>query len=448
MMPSEASGAMRFARELQSRCPSEFIGEMTPIQYGLKLWMRAGGWLFVWFRATELVSKLSCEGAAPTLPILDRLEELLVGPFVEFNRRTAIRATIVHWKSSATVQRTAVPSERLVSSAGSGTEQDGSRTAAEPSESTGLVDDDPLAAIKPTGTIGVRRVGRAWSGASPDGLGGSSGWSQEIGRRCEQFALEWIGARFGDTRIGEAGSLGQLRLRIDTGDRLLIWLNAEHEQGHSWDIEERDANTGEILRRHEVKSRTGELTESEHALAIQHGDAYMIWRVDPDAGVSKRLEAPTNRPLGNQMESRELLSMQSTNARRANRECIDQANGPTLFVLGSSTHDFGRTLRRQHAGFVGRYRGNLVVVLHVTPELELVLPGSKSRLWIANRSRAGCALANDAMLQLGVTALSPLLAALLVVAVEIHTQRGTERALRLASKAGAFGSAKLSGGKQ
>lgn len=389
-MPSETSGAMGFARELQSRCRGEFVGELTPIQYGIKLWMRSGGRLIVWFRATGLVSKLSCEAGAPPVPVLDQLEKLLVSPYTDFNRRTALRETIASWRSNAAARRTAEFGGRSVAGVGDGAEQDGSSSEDEPSVSIQSASSDPLAEIVPVGTIGVRRVNRSRAGGLPDGFGGPSGWSQEIGRRCEQFAFEWIAARFGGMSPKGARLPGQVCFRIGASDRILIWLNAEIEQGRSWDIEERDAITGEILRRHEVKARTGELTESEYALAIQDGDAYMIWRVDPDAGICERLQAPARGPIGLTSHSLNDRSIESPTDHAVHRKPGEDADGPATMVLGSSTRDFCRRLRRQHRGFVGRFRRNLVVVFRVTPELEARLPPSKSRIWVANRSRAGC----------------------------------------------------------
>lgn len=427
---------MRFARELQSRCPDEFIDEVTPIQYGVKLWMRAGGRLIVWFRATGLVSKLSCEAAAPTLQILDQLDELLVGALIEPNRRTAIRETITDWRATAAARRNAGFGGRSVAGVGDGAEQDGSRSEDEPSVSIQSASGDPLAEIAPIGTIGVRRVNRSRAGGLPDGLGGPSGWSQSIGRRCEQFAFEWIAAQCGAVLSKGAGARGPVRFYIGATDRMLIWLNAATEQGRSWDIEERDAISGEILRRHEVKARTGELTDPEHALAIEHGDAYMIWRVDPDAGTCERLEAPARRPIGLTLHSLNDRSIESPIDRAVHRKPGEGADCPTMVVLGSSTRDFCRRLRRQHPGFVSRFRRNLVVVFRVTPELEAQLPPSKSRIWLANRSRAGCERLLDCLSGKRMIPSSTKESPLVVIGLQQTGRAGLRRAVEAATSGG------------
>ncbi len=378
----ESTDAWKFVVDLQALCPGEFYGEPRVIQYGIKMAMRNGGALLVWFRQGGFVSKLSCESASPSAAVLAKLEELVRGKLISFNRRPALERAISEWRSQAAIHLT-LTATTDPSPVNGQAQQDGPMN-------TSPECDDPIGEIPASGTIGLRGNAHRLPTRSASGPIAESGWSQEIGRRCEQFAFEWIAARCGGTPSKDSSSIDPVRFRIGASDRLLVWINAEIEQGNSWDIEERDVATGKILRRHEVKARTGELTESEHALAVELGDAYAIWRVDPDTGMCKRLRARGIQQEISPTPVRAIGSDQSHPRRVSAGTHADDPDAPTMVVLGSSTREFCRRLRRTHQCFVGRFRGNLVVAFRVTPELEKELPPSKSRVWVANRSSAGC----------------------------------------------------------
>ena len=436
----ESTDAWRFVMSLRALCPSEFYGEPRVIQYGIKLAMRNGGTLLVWFKQGGFVSNLSCESASPGALILAKLEELVRGDLVGSNRRPALERAIGEWRSRAAIRLTLAASIEPSSTHGQ-PHKDGSMAG-------DAECDDPIGEIPASGTIGVRMNAHRLTHRSASGSGGESGWSQAIGRRCEQFAFEALCEVFGDRCARVEGHESRVVLRLAAGDRIFEWLNAETERYQSWDLQELDAATGEVLRRHEVKARTARLTATEQVLAIGYGDAYLIWRVDPDAGTCVRVKPQDILPEVIAEAKLRSEGAETSSVVASARASSESGDGPTMLVIGSATRDFCRSLLRSHVGYRGRFRGNLMVVFPVTPELEAVLPPSKSRVWVANRSQAGCALAKDAVAHLGTRSTSPSLTSLLIVAVQMCTQRGTERALRLASEAGVRESARLAGAKR
>jgi len=150
----------------------------------------------------------------------------------------------------------------------------------------------------------------------------------------------------------------------------------------------------------------------------------MIWRVDPEAGQCDRCavrERPATSPapgVPRHLKGRVESAIET--------ECED---GTTLVVLSRSTRDFCRELQRQFPSVVGRYRRNLVVCFPMTPDLEKRLPPSKNRVWVANRSRAGCERCADALLQAKGTLRNEHSDGLLVVALLMSTRLGTARAI-------------------
>jgi len=376
---TEGTDVWQFAIALQALCPAEFYGELRAIDWAIKLTMRNGGSLLVWFRKGGFVSRLSCESAAPPKAVLDALAAQVRGKLVGFNMRPALLKKIEDWREPAAAQDVAGVEK------GGGPEpvMDGRHGGAS-------ADDDPIGAVVASGTIGVRKGGAPASTRSATGAIGVSGWSQEIGRRCEQIAFQAICDLCGAHCVRIEGADTRARLRLASGERVLDWINAAGEQGNSWDIEERDAATGAVVRRHEVKAPTAQLTALEHALALRFGANYVVWRVDPDTGSCTRLSV---RELASSAQQfiRDGGTASRTTSQPAPTPPMEAQDGaPTMVVLGSSTREFCRKLRRQHHGCVGRFRGNLVVAFKVTPELEAQLPPSASKVWIANRSRAGC----------------------------------------------------------
>ena len=186
------------------------------------------------------------------------------------------------------------------------------------------------------------------------------------------------------------------------------------------------------VRMHEVKASSAALTAAEFDLATRHGDAYMIWRVDPDNGQCDRVELRSSGDVGAHSEALSVDRAKPPRGQLNLRSSETDPNAPTMVVLGSSTREFCRRLRRQHQGFVGRFRGNLIVAFKVTPELEARLPPSASKLWIANRSSVGCErvleLMENSELRKTLTATSPWL----IVVVQSRGRRGADRALRKA----------------
>lgn len=423
---TEGTDAWQFAIALRALCPAEFYGEPRAIDWAIKLAMRNGGTLLVWYRKGGVVSNLSCESASPGVLILTKLEELVRGNLVGFNRRPALDRVISEWRRRSATRLT-LPASTASSATHGQPHEQGSVMGVS-------VCADPIGEIPASGTIGVRKNAHRLAHRSVLGSSAESGWSQAIGRRCEQFAFEALCEVMGDQCVRVDGGESRVVLRLPAGDRIFEWLNAETERYQSWDLQEIDAATGEILRRHEVKARTARLTATEQTLAIGYGDAYLIWRVDPDAGTCVRVKSQDILPEVIAASKNRGADTNTPSVVACAQAPVDSADGLTIIVLGTSTRDFCRKLRREQAGVVGRFRGNLVVAFHVTPELEARLPPSRSRVWVANRSSNGCALANDAMMLLGFTALAAPFVALLIVAVQMRTQRGTARALRSAMR--------------
>lgn len=416
----------QFIAELRSACPGS-LGEMLlKTEYGQKFALPSGGRLVISCTSDRAVSKLHTEGGVAVPADVVDMARALANRFTAAGsrQRRLLLESLDHLAKYAirdAVSPPAVGQSRLTEAL----------PAAE-HEAVSTGGDDPLAKILPVGTIGVRRANRSRAGVLADGRGGPGGWSQEIGRRCEQFAFEWIAARCSGTPSKDSSSIDPVRFRIGASDRLLVWINAEIEQGNSWDIEERDVATGKILRRHEVKARTGELTESEHALAVELGDAYAIWRVDPDTDMCERLRARGIQQEISPTPVRAIGSDQSHPRRVSAGTHADDPDAPTMVVLGSSTREFCRRLRRTHQCFVGRFRGNLVVAFRVTPELEKELPPSKSRVWVANRSSAGCERLLVHASMAATPSRAPASGGRLIVGIVLSGSRGLGRAMKQA----------------
>jgi hypothetical protein len=413
----------QFIVELIRMCPEHFKELTLVTTYGRKFLMANGCRLVISCTEDRAVSRLHAEAGVPPQDVVDA---------------AVVLAHKYSHMLSPQRNRLIASLDELSRCATQGGATASNRQQLDPTTSTGSIDSqssdlrsaDPLSSITPTATIGVRPSGKGMSGRAGTGFGDPSGWSQEIGKRCEQFAFDCIAARFGVDSCNGAPHPSEVRLRLAAGDRFLRWLNADGEQHQSWDIEERDASTGQILRRHEVKARTAELTEAEYALAVQHGDSYMIWRVDPEAGQCDRCAVRERTPMGPATGVARRLIGRVENA--IETECAD---GTTLVVLRRSTREYCRDLQRQFPSVVGRYRRNLVVCFPMTPELEKRLPASKARLWIANRSRGGCERCADALLQAKGALRIAHSDGLLVVALLMSTRLGTARAIqRLAQR--------------
>jgi hypothetical protein len=277
---TEGTDAWQFAIALRALCPAEFYGEPRAIDWAIKLAMRNGGTLLVWFQKGGLVSSLTCESGRPSSLVLAKLEELVSSKLVGANRRPALQRAICEWRSGAAIRLKLSASTEDASAWGQPREED--------SMAADHACDDPIGEIPASGTIGVRKNAHRLAPRSASGLGAVSGWSQAIGRRCEQYAFEAICELLGDRCVRTEGDDSRVVLRFAAGDRIFEWLNAEYEHYQSWDLQELDAATGEVLRRHEVKARTARLTATEQTLSIGYGDAYLVWRVDPDAGTCVR----------------------------------------------------------------------------------------------------------------------------------------------------------------
>ena len=412
MRPTEGSTVASFIEAISARCAEEFRCPPRYIQYGIRLEFKNGSHLLVWFNGYGYISCLEL-GFSPPPTVVDLIDEFSARIGFAGKARAQWREARARWRQQLASRQSdedceAKTNDRL-----------------DAIDSVAASSADPLALIPAVGGISVReRTGRTASASSDIAVRGESGWSQEIGRRCEAYAFERIAALFGERCSTVSGEARRVRLSLETGIRWLIWLNADGAQHQSWDIEERDASTGEILRRHEVKARTAELTEAEYALAVQHGDSYMIWRVDPEAGQCDRCAVRARTPMGPATGiARRLIG------RVENAIDTDCADGTTLVVLHRSTREYCRELQRQFPSVVGRYRRNLVVCFPMTPDLEKRLPPSKNRVWVANRSRAGCERCADALLQAKGTLRNEHSDGLLVVALLMSTRLGTARAI-------------------
>jgi hypothetical protein len=419
---TEGTDVWQFAIALQALCPAEFYGELRAIDWAIKLTMRNGGTLLVWFRKGGFVSRLSCESAAPPKAVLDALAAQVRGKLVGFNMRPALLKTIEAWR--------AIAAEPASVQAAAGVEKGGGPAPVMHDRQGGAsADDDPIGAVVASGTIGVRKGGAPASARSATGAIGVSGWSQEIGRRCEQIAFQAICDLCGEHCVRIEGVDTRARLRLASGERVLDWINAAGERGNSWDIEERDAATGAVVRRHEVKAPTAQLTALEHALALRFGANYVVWRVDPDTGSCTRLSVRELASSAQQFIRDGGTASQTTSQPAPTPPMETQDGAPTMVVLGSSTREFCRKLRRQHHGCVGRFRGNLVVAFKVTPELEAQLPPSASKVWITNRSRAGCERLIHAIRLVEAATFTAPRVGMLLVGLRISSPHGTARAL-------------------
>jgi hypothetical protein len=409
----------QFIVELIRMCPEQFKELTLVTTYGRKFLMANGCSLVISCTEDRAVSRLHAEAGVPPQDVVEAAVVLAHKySHMQSRQRNRLIASLDELSRCATQSgATASDRQQLERTASTGSID---------SHSSDLRSADPLSSIIPTATIGVRTSGKGTSGRAGTGLGDPSGWSQEIGKRCEQFAFDWIAARFGVDPCNGAPHPSEVRLRLAAGDRFLRWLNANGEQHHSWDIEERDASTGEILRRHEVKARTAELTEAEYALAVQYGDSYMIWRVDPESGRCERCDIRERHPMGPAPGVDRHLIGRVENA--IDTECADRT---TLVVLHRSTRKYCRELQRQFPSVVGRYRRNLVVCFPMTPDLEKRLPPSENRVWVANRSRRGCHRLCEAMQVFGPRFGSEV-KGLLMIGIELRAAVGLARAVGLA----------------
>ena len=285
---TEGTDAWQFAIALQALCPAEFYGEPRKFDWSIKLVMRNGATLLVWFRKGGYVSNLDCESGRPSSLVLAKLEELVRGNLVRFDRRPELERAISDWRNG--------PAIRLIFPALT----ESSFACRQPCEGESTTADrgrgDPIGEIPTSGTIGVRKNAHRLAPRSPLELGAESGWSQAIGRRCEQFAFEALCEVMGDQCVRVDGDESRVVLRLPAGDRIFEWLNVETERFQSWDLQELDMATGEVLRRHEVKAPSARLTPHEQVLAIGYGNAYLVWRVDPDAGTCMRVKTQDGLP--------------------------------------------------------------------------------------------------------------------------------------------------------
>lgn len=415
----------KFIPQLIELCPGSFRAAGSVTEYGQKFHLSNGCVLVISWKADQLVSKFHSEYGVPPAEVVEAalaLAEKYILP--DTRRRRELTDRLIEWRSKISTGAPRGATNRHDAEHFSANEREIDRVEPEVN--------DPIAVIPPSGTISVSGSSRGRGVGPTTGGGGPSGWSQAIGRRCERFAFDWIAGRFGARCTAIDGRTDQIRLRMHPHDRILVWLNADGEQGNSWDLEERDAVTLATVRMHEVKASSAALTAAEFDLATRHGDAYMIWRVEPDNGQCDRVELRSSGDVGAHSETVGVERGKLPRVQLNLRSSETDPNAPTMVVLGSSTREFCRRLRRQHQGFVGRFRGNLIVAFKVTPELEARLPPSASKLWIANRSRAGCErlleLLENSERRKTLTATSPWL----IVIVECTGRCGIDRALRKA----------------
>lgn len=373
----------KFIPQLIELCPASFRAAGSVTEYGQKFHLSNGCVLVISWKADQLVSKFHSEYGVPPTEVVEAalaLAEKYTLP--GSRRRRELIERLIEWRSKISTGAPRGATNRYDEENFSADEREIDRI--EPRAN------DPIAAIPPSGTISVSGSSRGRGVGPTTGGGGPSGWSQAIGRRCERFAFDWIAGQFGSRCTAIDGRTDQLRLRMHPNDRILVWLNADGEQGNSWDLEERDAVSLATVRMHEVKASSATLTAAEFELATRHGDAYMIWRVDPDNGQCDRVELRSSGDVGAHSEAGGVDRAKLPRGQLQRRSAETDPDAPTMVVLGSSTREFCCRLRRQHQGFVGRFRGNLVIAFKVPPELEAQLPPSASKVWIANRSRAGC----------------------------------------------------------
>jgi hypothetical protein len=415
----------KFMPQLLELCPGSFRAAGSVTEYGQKFHLSNGCVLVISWKADQLVSKFHSEYGVPPAEVVEAalaLADKYTLP--DTRRRRELTERLMEWR------------ERISTGAlrGATNRHDEENFSADEREIDRIEPEvnDPIAAIPPGGTISVSGSSRGRGVGPTAGGGGPSGWSQAIGRRCERFAFDWIAGRFGSRCTAIDGRTDQLRLRMHPNDRILVWLNADGEQGNSWDLEERDAVTLATVRMHEVKASSATLTAAEFELATRHGDAYMIWRVDPDSGQCDRVELRSSADVGAHSQAVGVEQAKLPRGQLNLSSADTDPDAPTLVLLGSSTREYCRRLRRQHQGFVGRFRGNLIVAFKVTPELEERLPPSSSKVWIANRSRAGCERVLEFMenseFRTTLTTTSPWL----IVIIDCTGRRGIETALRKA----------------
>jgi hypothetical protein len=405
--------ARRFVHLLLDAVPHEFDPPVRAIQFGLKMRRKRGGYLIVWYRENGRISRFSHEPPRR----LSESSEVVEAARTIF-RRNDFANHRPAFLSLLELGQAANPN---------------ALSASAPTAAKDTFVQDPIAAIEAVGTIGRRSLGDRLQvyGTAVTSRSGPSGWSQEIGRRCEQIAFCWLLSRFDPKRCEWKNPPdGPARLSYADGIRTFEWLNAKGERGQSWDLEERDVLTNKILRKHEVKAPTAELTETEYAMARREGDAYLIWRVDPALGSVTRVNPkdPTGEPArwahgsegtGGQVELREV---QVGNAPHV-------AAGWTPVVLRRSTRRYAAEISRSHAIVVGRCRGNKVIAVVTSPELESRLPPSPNRRWIANRSMEGCRRLDEALLEIEMVVMRDARMGVLLIGVTMTGSVGLRRAI-------------------
>jgi hypothetical protein len=415
----------KFIRQLIELCPASFRAAGSVTEYGQKFHLSNGCVLVISWKADQLVSKFHSEYGVPPAEVVEAalaLADKYTLP--DTRRRRELTERLIEWRERISTGAPRSATNRHDEENFSTDEREIDRVEREVN--------DPIAAIPSSGTISVSGPSRGRGGGPTTGGGGPSGWSQAIGRRCERFAFDWIAGQFGARCTAIDGRTDQRRLRMHPNDRILVWLNADGEQGNSWDLEERDAVSLATVRMHEVKASSAALTAAEFELATRHGDAYMIWRVDPDNGQCDRVELRSSGDVGAHSEALSVDRAKPPRGQLNSRLADTDSDARTMVVLGTSTREFCRRLRRQHQGFVGRFRGNLVIAFKVPPELEAQLPPSASKVWIASRSRAGCERVMELLEKSKLLKTLATTSPWLIVIVKRTGRHGIERALRKA----------------
>lgn len=247
--------------------------------------------------------------------------------------------------------------------------------------------DDPAGAIEVIGTIEVRPSGASGGDeiGGVDGASGPSGESQEIGRRCEELAFQWLCALYGPSRVEERSPSLVSVTRRDKIIHEIERLNEPIEQGNSWDLEERDSQSSRIYRRYEVKAPAAKLTASQAECAREYGDDYWVLRVDPITGKVWRVRPDLQQKIP-------LHATPKSNDRTAGMsQVVPHATFANERVLGNRYHEQLSKWRSSAPRAVGRGRSSCVELFILSRTAVLDQKDAKSTICHRARSRNGAA---------------------------------------------------------
>jgi Domain of unknown function (DUF3883) len=289
--------------------------------------------------------------------------------------------------------------------------------------------DDPAGAIEFIGTIDEVRPSGGSGGGEISGVAGASGpsgESQEIGRRCEELAFQWLCALYGPSRVEERSPSLVSVTRRDKIIHEIERLNEPFEQGKHWDLEERDSQSSRIYRRYEVKAPAARLTASQAECAREYGDDYWVLRVDPSTGKVGRVRPDLQQkiPLHATPKSNDSL-------------VVPHATFASERALGNRYHEQLSKWRSFAPRAVGRGRSSCVELFILPRTAVLDQKDAKSTICHRARSRNGAArLArglDDPLVQKSVQSLSlPSDKCLVVTAKTLTGERALVMALQSA----------------